>query len=155
MIAMNYFEKFLNSLTGENDLSDDFISLLNHYNLSEYDGHVIKQSTFYGLSFSRNMSKCIIYEIFTINEFKKSFINQWKIKNPDKTFTSDVLDQYKITDEFIKRKDEISKINSILTRYMGPDKCSDVYLEDLCRYNLLGGYFEITLKFFPDSTKRI
>ena len=153
MIAMNYFEWFLNSLTGENDLSDDFINLLNHYNLSEYDGQVIKQSTFYGLSFPRNMSKSIIYEIFTINEFKKAFINQWKIKNPNKTFNSDVLDQYKITDEFIKRKDEISKINSILVEYMGQDKCSDAYLKDLCRYNLLGGYFEITLKFFLTSLK--
>lgn len=150
---MNYFEWFLNSLTGENDLSDDFINLLNHYNLSEYDGQVIKQSTFYGLSFPRNMSKCIIYEIFTINEFKKAFINQWKIKNPNKTFNSDVLDQYKITDEFIKRKDEISKINSILVEYMGQDNCSDAYLKDLCRYNLLGGYFEITLKFFLTSLK--
>lgn len=142
-----YLGDVVDHIVGKYSVSDDFRRLLRHYNLSRKDGDVIRDNLFaYDLVIPEDKNKNIIYEIWAIEEFKNLFINYFKKKYPSREMNLDYLNRYKINNKFLKKRKEVINVNTILEDYMGKDKLSNQYLKDLCEYNLLSSYFEITVK---------
>ncbi|MBR5504297.1 MAG: hypothetical protein IKV87_07645 [Methanobrevibacter sp.] len=147
-MLVGYLDDAVNYITGYS-VSKDFLNLLNHYGLSRKDGEIIQKNIFaYDVIIPYDNSKNIIYDIWAFEEFKKLFIAYFKKKYPSKEIDLDYLNSYKVNEEFLNGKEEIIKLNAILEEYMGKDKLSKQYLNDLSEYNLLSSYFEITLRFY-------
>ncbi|MBQ9025548.1 MAG: hypothetical protein IJ104_04110 [Methanobrevibacter sp.] len=148
MLLFGYLRDVFDYIVGDHSVSQDFRQLLRHYNLTRKDGDVIRDNLFaYDLVIPRDDNENIVYEVWAIEEFKRLFINYFKKKFPSEEMDLEYLNNYKVNEEFLKEKAEFVKVNNILEEYMGEDKLSNQYLNDLSEYNLLSSYFEITLKF--------
>ena len=148
MLLWCYLGDVVDYITGEYSVSQDFRQLLRHYNLTRKDGDVIRDNLFaYDLVIPRDENENIVYEIWAIEEFKRLFINYFKKKFPSEEMDLEYLNSYKVNEKFLRERDELVKVNYILEEYMGKNKLSNQYLNDLSEYNLLSNYFEITLKF--------
>ena len=148
MLLWCYLGDVVDYITGEYSVSQDFRQLLRHYNLTRKDGDVIRDNLFaYDLVIPRDENENIVYEIWAIEEFKRLFVNYFKKKFPSEEMDLEYLNSYKVNEKFLRERDEVVKVNYILEEYMGKDKLSNQYLNDLSEYNLLSNYFEITLKF--------
>ena len=144
-MLMRYLDYVVEYITD----SESFRKLLKQYKLSRKDGDVIRFNLFdYDLVIPYDKNRNIVYEIWAIEEFKNLFINYYKKKYPFKEMNLDYLNSYcRISDNFLKEKEEVIKVNEIFEDYMGKDKLSKQYLNDLSDYNLLSRYLEITIKF--------
>lgn len=144
-----YLRDVVKYIIGDHSVSPDFRKLLKHYGLSRKDGDVIRYNFFaYDLVIPEDKNENILYQIWAIEEFKRLFINYFKKKFPAQEMDLKYLNNYKVNEEFLKKKEDLVKVNSILEEYLGKDKLSYQYLNDLAEYNLLSSYSEITLKFF-------
>lgn len=122
-MLMRYLDYVVEYITD----SESFRKLLKQYKLSRKDGDVIRFNLFdYDLVIPYDKNRNIVYEIWAIEEFKNLFINYYKKKYPFKEMNLDYLNSYcRISDNFLKEKEEVIKVNEIFEDYMGKDKLAN------------------------------
>lgn len=137
-------EKLIYELFGENELSDDYLTLLENYQMTKEDGILIRDET---IEFVSPLNRDGTYEdyemmMITIDEFRRRFSNRFK-KIHNREINLDTLNQYKPNKLYWQIRNDQEKTKQILAPYVGEDFLNDTFLRDLVKYNLLGHYSEM------------
>lgn len=137
-------EKLIYELFGENELSDDYLTLLENYQMTKEDGILIRDET---IEFVSPLNRDGTYEdyemmMITIDEFRRRFSNRFK-KIHNREINLDTLNLYKPNKLYWKITNDQEKTKQILAPYVGEDFLNDTFLRDLVKYNLLGHYSEM------------
>lgn len=137
-------KKLIYNLFGENELSDDYINLLENYQLTKKDGILIRDGTIEYVSPLNRYETYEDYEmmIITIDKFRRQFSNRFK-KIHNQEINLDVLNHYKPNKLYWQIKNDQKKTKHILVPYTGEDFVNDIFLRDLVKYNLLGHFTEM------------
>lgn len=134
--------EIITDLFGDNNLSDDYINLLNEYNLTKEDGNWIKERT---LGIASHVPKN--YEdykilLWVINDFRYFFKERYEEKYSEE-INLEKLNQYKPNKLYWSIKNDQEKSEEILMPYTGDDYLNETFLKDLVEFNLLGYYEKI------------
>ena len=137
-------EKLIYELFGGNELSDDYLTLLENYHMTKEDGILIRDET---IEFVSPLNRYGTYEdyemmMITIDEFRRRFSDRFK-KIHNNEIDLDVLNQYKPNKLYWQITNNQKKTKQLLTHYTGEDFLNDIFLKDLVKYNLLGHYSEM------------
>ena len=137
-------EKLIYELFGGNELSDDYLTLLENYQMTKEDGILIRDET---IEFVSPLNRYGTYEdyemmMMTIDEFRRRFSDRFK-KIHNNEMDLDVLNQYKPNKLYWKITNDREKTREILEPYTGEDFVNDIFLKDLVKYNLLGQYINM------------
>lgn len=137
-------EKLIYELFGENELSDDYLTLLENYQMTKEDGILIKDETIEFVSQLNRYNNYEDYEmmLFTIDEFRKCFSKRFE-KIHNREINLDTLNQYKPNKLYWQITNDREKTRQILEPYTGKDFVNDIFLKDLVKYNLLGQYINM------------
>ena len=137
-------EKLIYELFGENELSDDYLTLLKNYQMTEDDGITIRDETIEFVSSLNRYNNYEDYEmmLFTIDEFRKCFSKRFE-KIHNREINLDTLNQYKPNKLYWQITNDREKTRQILEPYTGKDFVNDIFLKDLVKYNLLGQYINM------------
>nr|WP_303210240.1 hypothetical protein [Methanobrevibacter smithii] len=89
-------EKLICELFGENELSEDYLTLLKNYQMTKEDGILIRDET---IEFVSQLNRYETYEdyeimMITIDEFRRRFSDRFK-KIHNRKINLDILNQYK------------------------------------------------------------
>lgn len=134
-------DKLIIELFGEKELSDDYLTLLENYEMSKEDGISIRDET---IEFVSPLNRYGTYEdyemmMITIEEFRRRFSDRYK-KIHNSEINLDTLNRYKPNELFWQITNDREKTKQILEPYTGEDFLNDIFLKDLVKYNLLGHY---------------
>lgn len=134
--------EIITDLFGDNNLSDDYINILNEYNLTKEDGNWIKERT---ISIASHVPKN--YEdykilLWVINDFRYFFKERYEEKHSEE-INLEKLNQYKPNKLYWSIKNDQEKSEEILMPYTGDDYLNETFLKDLVEFNLLGYYEKI------------
>ena len=134
-------EKLIYELFGENELSDDYLTLLENYQMTKEDGILIRDET---IEFVSQLNQYETYEdyemmMITIDEFRRRFSDRFE-KIHNREINLDTLNQYKPNKLYWDIKNNQKKTEQLLAPYTGEDFLNDIFLKDLVKYNLLGHY---------------
>lgn len=137
-------EEIINELFGTEELSDDYLTLLKNYQMTEEDGISIRDETIEFVSSLNRYNNYEDYEmmLFTIDEFRERFSKRFeKIHNHE--INLDILNRYKPNKLYWQITNDREKTRQILEPYTGKDFVNDIFLKDLVKYNLLGQYINM------------
>lgn len=137
-------EKLIYELFGGNELSDDYLTLLEKYQMTKEDGILIRDET---VEFVSPLNRYGTYEdyemmMITIDEFRRRFSDRFE-KIHNREINLDVLNQYKPNKLYWDIKNDQKKTEQLLAPYTGEDFLNDIFLKDLVKYNLLGHYINM------------
>ena len=137
-------KKLIYELFGGNELSDDYLTLLKNYQMTEDDGITIRDETIEFVSSLNRYNNYEDYEmmLFTIDEFRKCFSKRFE-KIHNREINLDTLNQYKPNKLYWQITNDREKTRQILEPYTGKDFVNDIFLKDLVKYNLLGQYINM------------
>ena len=137
-------EKLICELFGENELSEDYLTLLENYQMTKEDGIVIRDETIEFVSQLNRYGNHEDYEMMmiTIDEFRRRFSDRFE-KIHNREINLDVLNQYKPNKLYWDIKNDQKKTEQLLVPYTGEDFLNDIFLKDLVKYNLLGHYINM------------
>ena len=137
-------EKLIYKLFGGSELSDDYLTLLKNYQMTEDDGITIRDETIEFVSSLNRYNNYEDYEmmLFTIDEFRKCFSKRFE-KIHNREINLDTLNQYKPNKLYWQITNDREKTRQILEPYTGKDFVNDIFLKDLVKYNLLGQYINM------------
>lgn len=137
-------EKLIYKLFGGSELSDDYLTLLKNYQMTEEDGISIRDETIEFVSSLNRYNNYEDYEmmLFTIDEFRKCFSKRFE-KIHNREINLDTLNQYKPNKLYWQITNDREKTRQILEPYTGKDFVNDIFLKDLVKYNLLGQYINM------------
>lgn len=137
-------EEIISELFGTEELSDDYLTLLKNYQMTEEDGISIRDETIEFVSSLNRYNNYEDYEmmLFTIDEFRERFSKRFeKIHNHE--INLDILNRYKPNKLYWQITNDREKTRQILEPYTGEDFVNDIFLKDLVKYNLLGQYINM------------
>ena len=137
-------EEIISELFGTDELSDDYLTLLKNYQMTEEDGISIRDETIEFVSSLNRYNNYEDYEmmLFTIDEFRERFSKRFeKIHNHE--INLDTLNRYKPNKLYWQITNDREKTRQILEPYTGKDFVNDIFLKDLVKYNLLGQYINM------------
>lgn len=136
--------KLIYELFGGNELSDDYLTLLENYHMTKEDGILIRDETIKFVSPLNRKGNYEDYEMMmiTIDEFRRRFSDRFK-KIHNNEIDLDVLNQYKPNKLYWQITNDQKKTKQLLTPYTGEDFLKDIFLKDLVKYNLLGQYINM------------
>lgn len=137
-------EEIINELFGTEKLSDDYLTLLKNYQMTEEDGISIRDETIEFVSPLNRYNNYEDYEmmLLTIDEFRERFSKRFeKIHNHE--INLDILNRYKPNKLYWQITNDREKTRQILEPYTGEDFVNDIFLKDLVKYNLLGQYINM------------
>lgn len=137
-------EKLIYELFGGNELSDNYLTLLENYRMTKEDEILIRDET---IEFVSPLNRYGTYEdykmmMITIDEFRRRFSDRFK-KIHNCEINLDELNQYKPNKLYWQIKNDQKKTEQLLAPYTGEDFLNDIFLRDLVKYNLLGHYSEM------------
>ena len=139
----NIDEKLIYELFGGNELSEDYLTLLENYQMTKEDGILIRDETIEFVSPLNRYGTYKDYEMMmTIDEFRRRFSDRFK-KIHNNEMDLDVLNQYKPNKLYWQITNDRKKTKQLLTHYTGEDFLNDIFLKDSVRYNLLGQYINM------------
>lgn len=137
-------EEIINELFGTEELSDEYLTLLKYYQMTEEDGILIRNET---IEFVSSLNRHGTYEdyemmLITIDEFRRRFSERFeKIHNSEINLAT--LNKYKPNKLYWQITNDREKTKQILEPYAGEDFINDIFLKDLVKYNLLGQYINM------------
>lgn len=137
-------EEIISELFGTDELSDDYLTLLKNYQMTEEDGISIKDETIEFVSSLNRYNNYEDYEmmLFIIDEFRERFSKRFE-KIHNREINLDTLNQYKPNKLYWQITNDREKTRQILEPYTGKDFVNDIFLKDLVKYNLLGQYINM------------
>lgn len=137
-------KKLIYELFGGNELSDDYLTLLKNYQMTEDDGITIRDETIEFVSSLNRYNNYEDYEmmLFTIDEFRERFSKRFE-KIHNREINLDILNRYKPNKLYWQITNDREKTRQILEPYTGEDFVNDIFLKDLVKYNLLGQYINM------------
>lgn len=137
-------EEIISELFGTDELSDDYLTLLKNYQMTEKDGISIKDETIEFVSSLNRYNNYEDYEmmLFIIDEFRERFSKRFE-KIHNREINLDTLNQYKPNKLYWQITNDREKTRQILEPYTGKDFVNDIFLKDLVKYNLLGQYINM------------
>lgn len=132
-------EEIINELFGTEELSDDYLTLLKNYQMTEKDGISIRDET---IEFVSPLNRYGTYEdyemmLITIDEFRRCFSKRFE-EIHNREINLDILNRYKPNKLYWQITTDQEKTKQILEPYTGKDFVNDIFLKDLVKYNLLG-----------------
>ena len=137
-------EEIISELFGTDELSDDYLTLLKNYQMTEEDGISIKDETIEFVSSLNRYNNYEDYEmmLFIIDEFRERFSKRFE-KIHNREINLDTLNQYKPNKLYWQITNDREKTRQILEPYTGKNFVNDIFLKDLVKYNLLGQYINM------------
>lgn len=137
-------EEIINELFGTEELSDDYLTLLKNYQMTEKDGISIRDET---IEFVSPLNRYGTYEdyemmLITIDEFRRRFSKRFE-EIHNREINLDILNRYKPNKLYWQITTDQEKTKQILEPYTGKDFVNDIFLKDLVKYNLLGQYINM------------
>ena len=111
-------KKLIYELFGGNELSDDYLTLLENYQMTKEDGILIRDET---IEFVSSLNRYGTYEdyemmMMTIDEFRRRFSDRFK-KIHNNEMDLDVLNQYKPNKLYWQITNDRKKTKQLLTPY--------------------------------------
>ena len=127
-------EKLIYELFGGSELSEDYLTLLENYQMTKEDGILIRDET---IEFVSPLNRYGTYEdyemmMITIDEFRRRFSDRFK-KIHNNEMDLDVLNQYKPNKLYWQITNDRKKTKQLLTPYTGEDFLNDIFLKDLAQ----------------------
>ena len=147
-------DKLIYELFCAEELSDDYLTLLENYQMTKEDGILIRDET---VEFVSQLNRYETYEdyemmMITIDEFRRRFSKRFK-KIHNCEINLDILNKYKPNVLYWQIRNDQEKTEQLLLPYIGEDFVNDIFLKDLVKYNLLGHYLDVRAILFNTPSK--